>query len=233
MVVTYNLYNSRTEILTAEKRTNAGRRKVVGFATSIQSHEHCCWGNSPALQEKKKKSAIIKKLVTHFSFTFSPWDFPIYLSFWSQSTSLKCILVEAVGRKDDSAGITWENTQCLSVQTSLLLYQYKLIWGPLNTWYPKPEHRWPQPSHSLLMALSFEQIAAWLLLAANTEKKLSALVCIQEVCNLWRRASNENLLCTRSFDEGKCNASSFSLDYTRKKKRKKKKELFHCCLFFS
>lgn len=43
-------------------------------------------------------------------------------------------------------------------------------------------------------------------------KKLSALVCIQEVCNLWRRASNENLLCTRSFDEGKCNASSFSLD---------------------
>lgn len=211
MVVTYNLYNSRTEILTAEKRTNAGRCKVVGFATSIQSHEHCCWGNSPALQEKKK-SAIIKKLVTHFSFTFSPWDFPIYLSFWSQSTSLKCILVEAIGRKDDSAGITWENTQCLSVQTSLLLYQYKLIWGPLNTWYPKPEHRWPQPSHSLLMALSFEQIAAWLLLAANTEKKLSALVCIQEVCNLWRRASNENLLCTRSFDEGKCNASSFSLD---------------------
>lgn len=35
MVVTYNLYNSRTEILTAEKRTNAGRCKVIGFATSI------------------------------------------------------------------------------------------------------------------------------------------------------------------------------------------------------
>lgn len=76
-----------------------------------------------------------------------------------------------IGRKDDSVEISWEITQRFSVQTSSPLYQYKHKWGLLNTWCPKPEHRWPQLFNSLLMALSFEQIVAWLLFAANTEKK--------------------------------------------------------------
>lgn len=42
-------------------------------------------------------------------------------------------------------------------------------------------------------------------------KNLSTLVYTQEVHNLQRRASNENLLCTRSFDEGKRSLSSLFL----------------------
>lgn len=177
MVATYNLHRSTIKIfcLLRKEWTLADRNNPLVLPFLFRAVNTIVEGSTQSW--KKQQPSNQKRSVNHLAFIFSPYSFPIFLSFWKQNISDKFIFIGVISRNDGSIELSWEIMHWVSVQTNSALYWCKLIWGSLNTLQLESEYFRPWPSCPLLLVQSFEQIVEWLLFMANTEKQLSFGMC--------------------------------------------------------